>query len=77
MSTGSLGDDMYAAIMSGEVRAVDEVLQRGVLPSADFVEEDADGGWKRHTSLLYLAVQVPSLECICIDLPRSHRFSLP
>ena len=72
MSAVVTNDELLAAIRGGDVRAVDQALQSGVSPDAEFVEEEEeeydDNGYvlERYSPLLYLATKVHWLECICV-----------
>ena len=69
MSMVVANEELVAAIVRGDVRAVDQALQSGVSPDSEVVEEAEDGhSWRRHMSLLFLAAKVHSLENICVAL---------
>ena len=60
MSTVVANKELIAAIVRGDVQAVDQALRRGVSPDSEVVDRDGYGR-TRHRSLLFLAAEV---QCI-------------
>ena len=57
MSTVVVTKKLLAAIVRGDVRALDRALQSGVSPDSEIVGEHGYGS-RRHRSLLFLATEV-------------------
>ena len=71
MSLVVANEELLAAIVRGDIWAVDRALQSGVSPDSEAMEEAEDGyGWREREpmSLLCLAAKVHSLEYICVAL---------
>ena len=67
MSTVVANKELIAATVLGDVQAVDHALRSGVSPDCEDVEEHINP-WRTRKSLLFLAAEVHSLECIWIVL---------